>query len=130
MILTVTLSTAAAMAVLSAWMMMRTGSLRGKLKILHGDGGNAQLMHRMRAQLNFVETAPFILALIALIELAGKGGMWLPYVAGLYIIARVAHVLGMDSDDVTKPRMFGVLITMLSLVGLAVVAVLIQLGIL
>jgi len=129
MILTVTLSTAAAMAVLSAWMMMRTGSLRGKLKIMHGDGGNAQLMHRMRAQLNFVETAPFILALIALIELAGKGGMWLPYVAGLYIISRVAHALGMDSDEVSKPRMFGVLVTMLTMLGLAVVSVLIQFGI-
>lgn len=130
MILTVTLSTAAALAILSVWLMMRAGRVRAQEKILHGDGGSPVLMRRMRAQLNFVETAPFILALIALIELAGKGGAWLPYVAGIYVIGRVAHPLGMDSDQISKLRMFGVAVTMLTLVGLAVVAVLIQLGIL
>lgn len=130
MILTVTLSTAAALAILSVWLMMRAGRVRAQEKILHGDGGSPVSMRRMRAQLNFVETAPFILALIALIELAGKGGAWLPYVAGIYVIGRVAHPLGMDSDQISKLRMFGVAVTMLTLVGLAVVAVLIQLGIL
>lgn len=129
MILTATLSTAAALAILSIWLMMRTGRVRMQESILHGDGGNPILLRRMRAQLNFVETAPFILALVALVELAGKGGAWLPYVAGIYVIARVSHALGMDRDDANKLRMFGVLVTMLTLLGLATVAVLIQLGI-
>lgn len=124
-LLPVTLCAGAAAAILTMWMMMRTGKLRGQTKILHGDGGDPALIRRMRAQLNFVESAPFILLLIAVIELSGKGGQWLAYVAAIYILGRVAHALGMDAESVSKLRMAGVIITMLTLLGLAVVAVLI-----
>lgn len=123
--LTVSLSTAAAMGMLAIWLMIRVGRVRAQAKIMHGDGGNPVLMRRMRAQMNFVETAPFIFALILLIDMAGKGGQWLPYVAGIYVIGRVLHALGMDSEEVTKLRMAGVTATMLILLGLSVIAVLI-----
>lgn len=129
-ILPVTLCTGAAACVLTIWMMMRTGKLRGTSKILHGDGGDPALIRRMRAQLNFVESAPFILLLIAAIELSGKGSTWLPYVAGIYILGRVAHAMGMDAETVSKARMAGVMITMLTLLGLSIVAVLIASGVL
>lgn len=125
MLLPVTLSTAAAAAILTIWLMVRIGQLRNKEKILHGDGGNAALTRRMRAQLNFVESAPFVLVLIAAIELSGKGGVWLPWVAGIFIIGRVLHAIGMDSETGNKPRMIGVLITMLTLLGLAIFAALV-----
>lgn len=124
-LLPVTLCAGAAAAILTIWMMARTGKLRNQSKILHGDGGNPALIRRMRAQLNFIESAPFILLLIAVIELSGKGGQWLAYVAALYILGRVAHALGMDAEEVSKLRMAGVMITMLTLLGLAIVAVLI-----
>lgn len=124
-LLPVTLCTGAASCILAMWMMMRTGKLRGDLKIMHGDGGNPALIRRMRAHLNFVESAPFILLLIAAIELSGKGAPWLPYVAGIYILGRVAHTMGMEAENVSKARMAGVTITMLTLLGLSVVAVLI-----
>lgn len=124
-LLPVTLCTGAAACILTIWMMMRTGALRNKFKISQGDGGNPALIRRMRAQLNFVESAPFILLLIAAIELSGKGAPWLPYVAGIYVLGRVAHTMGMDAEDVSKARMAGVVITMLTLLGLSVVAVLI-----
>ena len=129
MILQVTLCTAAAMAVLTIWMMMRTGRIRAKAEVMHGDGGNPLLIKRMRAQLNFVESAPFILGLIALIELSGKGTPWLPFVAAIYIAGRVLHVFGMDKDNVPVTRMAGVGITLLTLLGLAIVGVLIAGGI-
>ena len=79
--------------------------------------------------LNFVENTPFVLALIAAIELTGRGEPWLAYVAGIYMLGRVAHGIGMDGEGPTKPRMIGVLITMLTLLGLAVVALLILMGV-
>jgi uncharacterized protein len=129
MILQVTLCTSAAMALLTIWMLSRTGRLRQQTGIIHGDGGHDLLTRRMRAQLNFVESAPFVLALIALIELSGRGQPWLAFVAAIYVLGRVLHVFGMDRADVARTRIAGVAITMLTLLGLAVVAALIAAGV-
>ena len=129
MLLPVTLTTAAACAILTLWLMLRCGRTRIERKILHGDGGDSLMARRMRAQLNFVESAPFVLALIALIELAGKGGEWLAFVAGAYIIGRVLHPFGIDHDESNWMRGAGVGITMLTLLGLAIYAALIAMGV-
>ncbi|MFM5883970.1 MAG: MAPEG family protein, partial [Novosphingobium sp.] len=102
---------------------------RAKAGVSIGTGGNDLLERRMRAQLNFVENTPWVLFLIAGIELAGKGGQWLAIVGGLYMLGRVAHGLGMDGTSLEKGRMVGTLTTMLSQLGLAIVAVLIVLQI-
>jgi uncharacterized membrane protein YecN with MAPEG domain len=128
MILQTTLSLAAAAAVINLWQMMRIGQLRHKLKILHGDGGNPLLMHRMRAQLNFVESTPFVLILVAAIEITGKGGKWLAVVGALYMACRMLHVFGMDRDTANPLRAAGTMATLLTLLGLSAVAVLIALG--
>ena len=129
MLLPVTLTACAAAALINFWLAMRVGQMRGQLKVIHGDDGGGPLTRRMRAQLNFVENTPFVLALIAAIELSGKGDPWLAWVAGIYMLGRVAHGFGMDGEGGTKPRMIGTLITMLTLLGLAVVAVLVTLGV-
>jgi uncharacterized membrane protein YecN with MAPEG domain len=126
--LPVTLSSAAAAAVLGAWLMIRVGQVRTSEKVSVGDGGNEKVLRRMRAHSNFIESAPFVVLLIAAIELAGKGGEWLPYVAGIYFIGRIAHGLGMDGTTFAKGRLIGTLITLLTLIGLAVMAVLIGTG--
>ncbi|MFZ9395447.1 MAG: MAPEG family protein [Erythrobacter sp.] len=128
-LLPVTLSAAASAAIINIWLSVRIGQMRGQLKIIHGDDAGGPLTRRMRAQLNFVENTPFVLALIAAIELSGRGQPWLGYVAGVYMLGRVAHGMGMDGEGPTKPRMIGTLITMLTLLGLAVVAVLILVGV-
>lgn len=128
-LLPVTLSSAAAAAIINLWLATRVGQMRGALKVIHGDDSGGPLTRRMRAQLNFVENTPFVLALIAAIELSGRGQPWLAYVAGIYMLARVAHGIGMDGEGPTKPRMIGVLVTMLTLLGLSVVAVLILMGV-
>ena len=87
------------------------------------------LERRMRAQANFVEYTPFVLALIAVIELAGRGESWLAYVAGIYFIARIAHAFGMDGGSLQIGRMIGIMVTFLVLLGLAVVAALIAAGV-
>ncbi|MEL6530055.1 MAG: MAPEG family protein [Pseudomonadota bacterium] len=124
-LLPVTLTAAAAAAILNIWLMVRIGQVRAAEKIFVGDEDNENVIRRMRAQANFVENAPFVLILIAAIELSGKGEPWLAYVAGLFILGRVAHAFGMDGGSMSKGRMIGTIISMLTLIGLGVVAALI-----
>jgi uncharacterized membrane protein YecN with MAPEG domain len=128
MLLPTTLSLAAAAALINFWLALRCGQVRSKAGVSIGTGGNDLLERRMRAQLNFVENTPWVLFLIAGIELAGKGGSWLAIVGALYMLGRVAHGLGMDGTALAKGRSVGTTITMLTHLGLSVVAVLVVLG--
>ena len=128
MLLPTTLCLAAAAAIINLWLSIRVGNLRMAGKVLYGDGGNEALLRRMRAHANFIENTPLVLILIAAIELAGKGATWLAVVGGIYMLARLAHALGMDGGALHRLRSIGALVTMLTLLGLAVVAVLIALG--
>lgn len=128
MILTTTLSAAAAAAIINIWLIVRCGQVRVSAKIVHGDGGNPLLARRMRAHANFIENTPLVLILIGAIELAGKGGNWLPYVAAVYLLARVAHPIGMERKDGNPFRAGAIVVTGLTLIGLAAIAVLVSLG--
>ena len=77
-----------------------------------------------------MENTVFVLVLIAAIELAGKGGSWLSIVSAIYMLGRIAHGLGMDGGKFARGRSIGVIITMLTLLGLAVVAALIAMRVL
>ena len=125
MLLPVTLCAAAAAAIITLWLGLRIGQLRASSNIIHGDGGVPLLTRRMRAQLNFVEYTPFVLVLIAAIELSGKGGDWLAWV---YFVGRILHPLGMDAEGPHWARKTGVIVTLLVLLGLALAAVLAATG--
>jgi uncharacterized protein len=129
MILPVTLCAAAAAAIINIWLSMRIGQLRMRHKVSIGDDAGGPLTARMRAQLNFVENTAFVLILVAGIELTGKGQPWLAWVAAVYMLGRVAHGMGMDGGALGKGRSIGTAITMLTQLGLAVVAVLLVLGV-
>ncbi|WP_114521978.1 MAPEG family protein [Altererythrobacter sp. ZODW24] len=128
MLLPVTLTATAAAGILTIWLMIRIGAIRRAEEISVGDGGNEALIRRMRAQMNFVETTPFALFLIAAIEIAGKGGNWLAFVAGIFMLGRIAHAFGMDGTF-GKGRFIGTIVTLLTLLGLAVVAALVAMGV-
>lgn len=129
-VLPVTLTAAAAAAIINFWLAIRVGQMRVKHKVSIGDDAGGPLTARMRAQLNFVENTVFVLVLIAAIELAGKGGSWLSIVSAIYMLGRIAHGLGMDGGKFARGRSIGVIITMLTLLGLAVVAALIAMRVL
>ena len=128
MILPVTLCAAAAAAIINIWLSVRVGQMRIRHKVSIGDDAGGPLTARMRAQLNFVENTAFVLVLLAAVELSGKGGDWLAWVAAIYMLGRLAHGLGMDGGALGKGRSVGTAITMLTQIGLAVAAVLIALG--
>lgn len=124
MILPITLTVAGAAALINIWLMIRVGQVRSSEKVSIGDGGNENVIRRMRAHSNYIESAPFVVLLVAAIELASTTSpTWLWIVGGLYLLGRVAHGVGMDDGKFGKGRMIGTLITMLTLLGLGIYAI-------
>ena len=74
--LPVTLTIAAGAAFVNIWLMIRCGQARTKESVSIGDGGNEFVIRRMRAHANFVESAPFILILIAAREIRATNRPW------------------------------------------------------
>jgi len=119
--LPITLTTAGATALIALWLALRTGGVRHKAKVSIGDGGDAALICRMRAQANFTEYAPFILVLIALIEFSAGTSTWLWVASVVFLVARILHPLGMDG--MKYGREAGTGITFALLVGLGLYAI-------
>jgi uncharacterized protein len=115
-ILPIALTAAAAAALINFWLGFRVGQVRTREKVSVGDGGNEAVIRRMRAHANFVEYAPFVVILIALIELATGTSTWLWIVMALFMIGRILHAFGMDGW--LPGRMIGTIVTMLTMVGL------------
>ena len=120
MILPISLTIAAGAALLNLWLAMRVGRVRMSEKVSIGDGGKDNLVRRMRAHSNYVENTPFVLILLALVELAHGPSLWLWGAGVLYLVARILHAFGMDG--LGWGRTAGVLISMLTQLGLAVAA--------
>ncbi len=127
LLLPTTLCLTAAALVVNFWLGMRIGKLRHAHGVSVGDGGNELIVRRMRAQLNFAEQVPLTLLLIGLVELAGKGGVWLAPAGAVFMLGRVAHAIGMDGAF-KAGRGIGMLTGMLLQLALVVVAVMIALG--
>jgi uncharacterized protein len=127
MVLPITLCLAAAAVIVNFWLGMRIGKIRHAEKVSVGDGGNDLLMRRMRAQANFIENTPLTLILIAAVELAGAGGVWLAPAGALFIVGRIAHAIGMDGDF-RAGRPIGMLTAQLFQLVLVVIAVLAATG--
>lgn len=119
-LLPISLTMAAAAALLNIWLGVRVGRVRTKEKVFVGDGGNEAVIRRMRAQANYIENTPFVLILIVLVELASGSTIWLWAAGGIYLVGRVAHAFGMDGA--MKARFAGTIVTMLTLLGLAIAA--------
>jgi uncharacterized membrane protein YecN with MAPEG domain len=122
MLLPITLTLAAACALLNFWLATRCARIRMGKKVLHGDGGDALLGKRIRAHANFIEYAPITLILFALVELARGTSIWLWVAALIFILGRVSHAFGMDSDTPGTARAGGIALTWLVMLGMAVTA--------
>jgi uncharacterized protein len=122
MALPITLTIAAAAALVNIWLMLRCGQARTSQKVSVGDGGNELVIRRMRAHANFIESAPLVLVLIGALEATGGTSTWLWIVGIAFIVGRLAHGLGMDGGALGKGRAAGTVISMLTLLGLAVMA--------
>jgi len=72
--------------------------LRRVARVALGDGGDSNLMRRMRIQANFAEYVPLALLLLALAE--GQGSpAWAVNLLGLMLVAgRAIHACGVGSN--------------------------------
>ena len=123
MILPITLTMAAAAALIHIWLSLRVSHLRRLNRISIGDEGNVAVRTRMRSHSNFAENVPIFLVLLALIELAVGSPVWLSAVAMVFILARIAHAFGMDRPAPNALRIGGVLLSWLVLLGFAGAAI-------
>ncbi len=79
------------------------GSLRGRLGVAYGDGGNKDLLMAMRRQANFVEYVPLALILIAVLELDGVSKTSIHVLGASLVVARTCHALGLRRDTMQGP---------------------------
>ena len=72
----------------------------------------------MRAQANYIESAPFVLVLIAGLEISGASRTGLAAIAAIYILVRIAHAIGMEAAEQRRFRQIGAMGTGFVMLGL------------
>lgn len=77
----------------------RISGIRAAEKISYGDGGNTELLRRIRQHGNFVEWAPFVLILMMLAEGMGAPDLYIHISGALLLIGRIAHPFGLQAID-------------------------------
>ena len=120
-LLTVTLSTAAAAAILNVWLMLRVGAVRQAEKISVGDEDNENLIRRMRAQANCAEYAPFGLLLLLMLEMQGGNVVFVHAMGLCLLLGRAAHAYGFASKPMNLPmRQLGMVLTFIQLIATSI----------
>ncbi len=82
---------AAALTALYLLLSARVILVRRAQGINLGDGGNPDMLRRMRAHGNFAEYAPLGLILLLIAEQQGTAALWLHVTGGMLLAGRVAH---------------------------------------
>jgi uncharacterized protein len=77
----------------------RISGVRAATKTSYGDGGNVELLRRVRQHGNFVEWTTFVLILMILAEGMGAPAMYLHISGALLLIGRIAHPFGLGAVD-------------------------------
>ncbi|GGY43108.1 MAPEG family protein [Parvularcula lutaonensis] len=106
-----TLLWAGLLGLLMAFLSIRVPLRRRALQVSLGDGGDGDLLARIRAFGNFIEYVPMILLLLLMIELSGGATAFIHACGALLFAARLSHGLMLTAGAMTRPqrmaRMFG-----------------------
>ena len=94
---------------------VRVSMLRGKFKVMFGDGGQEDLMRAIRAQGNFIEYVPLALLLIGMVEWDGMRPWVVHTLAGSLLASRLIHYWGLTARK-DPGRGIGATVTWLVLV--------------
>ena len=95
MTLPVTAFVAAICALLLLVTAIDTVRQRLRLKVAFGDDGDPKLISASRAHGNLAEYAPITIILLGLLETARANHMALMVIGAIFLIGRVAHVIGL-----------------------------------
>lgn len=88
-----TLLYAAIFGILHVIFTLRVGGYRLRHKVSLGDGGDTELLKRIRGHGNFTENVPIGLILLLLNELNGLAENYLLILGGIFLVARIGHYL-------------------------------------
>lgn len=109
---------ASLLAIMQVILMLGVGLKRGSSGISLGDGGDEDLMRRIRRHGNFIENAPMVLILLSLLEMLGGAQSVVLGLAVLFIVTRISHAIALSSaTSPTAFRAVGAFGTLISLVG-------------
>lgn len=111
---------AALAAILVVFLSVRVVMYRRSHRIGLGDGDDAELRKRIRAQGNAVEYVPLCLVLLLLLELNQTAPMLLHVFGVVLIVARIAHAWGVSQHSGVSPgRAVGIVLTFALLLVMA-----------
>ncbi len=91
---------------------------RMRLGAAFGDNADQKLISANRSHGNLAEHAPIVILLLAGLELSRAHHMALMIIGALFLVARVAHIIGLYMPMSTKPplpRSVGVILTWLTI---------------
>ena len=87
-----------------------------------GDGGDKELARWIRVHGNFAETAPFGIAALAGLALAGAGAVAVHVIGAGFLLGRIAHAQGLASSAGSSPgRVAGMVLTLAALIAAAAI---------
>lgn len=75
---------------------VRISLVRRSARVALGDGGNHDLVRRIRAHANAAEYLPVALLLLLLLDLGQTPPLWLHVFGVLLIVGRVLHAIGLS----------------------------------
>ncbi len=101
----------------------RVGAARIKTKTNLGDGGNETMVRAIRTQGNYTEYAPAALLGLFVLASLGLGAVWIHALGGVFLFARISHLMGLGLGVWPQGRFVGTLLTMLTLLATAVMLI-------
>jgi uncharacterized protein len=122
MTLPVTAFVAAICAIMLLITAIDTVRQRMRLRVPFGDNADQKLISAARSHGNLAEHAPIVILLMAFLEMSNANHMGLMTIGALFLVGRVAHIIGLYAPMSTKPplpRSIGVIITWLTLAALS-----------
>ncbi|MEC9364055.1 MAPEG family protein [Sinimarinibacterium flocculans] len=121
--MTITPLYAGLLAILFLALSLRVVQKRSNVSL--GDGGDPELLRRIRGHGNFAEYVPLILLMMAMLEVGGATPAWLLHLLGAtLVVARVLHGIALSYTAKWKfGRFYGTLVTFILLLVLALLCV-------
>lgn len=102
-------------ALLLIFLSGRVGATRLKQKINLGDGDNPAMVKAIRTQGNYIEYAPAAIGGLVLLALLNVSTTVIHILGGVFLFARISHLLGLGLGVWPQGRFVGTALTMLTL---------------
>ncbi len=110
--------------ILVVFLAVRVARWRLSRRIGIGDGGDQQLLMRVRAHANSIENLPLALLLLGGMELNGYHMAWIHGFGATLLLSRIGHAWGLShSSGTSKGRVLGSVFTWLLMLTMALFAI-------